>query len=118
MAKLLDELRYDARFIQSHKLQPAWYKILKFIILLGAFIAYWWLWGLIRAIIFMLTFFILSLCVHLVYRVGTHKFRESWLDFKIVEVEGNLQAKSIGFLYYVVILINALIAVLVSHWLG
>ena len=117
MPKIIDEIKDDLGFIRSHTLQPAWYKVLKIFILLGILIAYWLLWGLPKTLVFLLSFLLLSLLLHLAYRAGTNKFQKSWLDFKVVEENGKPRAKSIGAFYYTAILINAVIAALVSHWL-
>jgi hypothetical protein len=117
MPKIIDEIKDDIGFIRSHTLQPAWYKVLKIFILLGILIAYWLLWGLPKTLLFLFAFLLLSLLLHLVYRAGTNKFQKSWLDFKVVEENGKPRAKSIGAFYYTAILINAVIAALVSHWL-
>jgi hypothetical protein len=117
MAKLLHEVKNDISFVRSHTLQPTWYKALKIFILLGVLVAYWWLWGLSKTAVFLLGFLLLSLLLHLAYRSGTHKFQKSWLDFKVIEEDGMPRAKSIGIFYYAAILINALIAALLSHWL-
>jgi len=117
MAKIFEEIKADTRFIRSHTLQPAWYKFLKIFILLGVLAAYWWFWGLTRMLVFLLGFLLFSLLLHLAYRAGTHKFQESWLDFKVIKVNGRSKAKSIGIFYYVAIVVNAVIAALISFWL-
>jgi hypothetical protein len=117
MPKIINEIKDDITFIQSHTLQPAWYKVLKIFILLSVLVVYWFLWGLPKTLVFLLGFLLLSLLLHLAYRTGTHKFQKSWLDFKVVEEDGKIRAKSIGAFYYAAILINTVIAALLSHWL-
>jgi hypothetical protein len=118
MAKLVKEIQYDVNFVRTHTLQPAWYKYLKIFILVGVLGAYWWFWGLTKTLIFLLVFLILSFLLHMIYRIRTHKFQQSWMDFKVVEVDGKPRAKSIGLFYYAAILVNAVIALVVSHGLG
>jgi hypothetical protein len=118
MAKLLREVKNDVAFVRSHTLQPAWYKYLKIFILLGVLAIYWRLWGMPKTVVFLLSFLMLSLLLHLTYRAGTHKFQKSWLDFKVVEEDGKPRAKSIGIFYYAAILINVIIAALLSQWLA
>lgn len=117
MGKVIDEIKVDAQFIRSHTLQPGWYKLMKIFILLGVLAFIWWMWGLPRMLVFLLGFVTLSLFLHLAYRAGTHKFQKSWLDFKVVYEEGKPRAKSIGAFYYAAILVNAVIAALISYWL-
>jgi len=117
VTKLAKEIKDDANFIRTHTLQPAWYKYLKGFILLGWLMVYWWWWGLTKMLVFLLGFLLLSLLLHLAYHTGTHKFQQSWLDFKVVKEAGKPRAKSIGIYYYVAILVNAVLAALISHWL-
>ena len=116
MQKIVNEVKDDVGFIRTHTLQPTWYKVLKIFILLCVLVAYWLLWGFPRTLLFLFAFLLLSLLLHLAYRIGTNKFRKSWLDFQVVEEEGRLRAKRIGVFYYTAILINAVIAALVSQW--
>jgi Ca2+-dependent lipid-binding protein len=111
MSKLLDELKYDLDFIGSHTLQPGWYKILKVFILLGVIAAYWILFGFIRTIVFLSIFLFLSLAVHFLYRIKTKKYTQSWLDFVVVEGK----TRRIGRYYYAMIIINMILAVLISQ---
>ena len=115
--KLLEEIKYDLHFIRSHSLQPKWYKFLKVFILVGFLVAYWYLFGAIKTIVFFAIFILLSLFVHLLYRAKTNKFKRSWLDFVVVEEEHVIKAKSIGKFYYTAILLNASIAVFISQLL-
>ena len=111
MSKLLEEIKHDLRFINSHTLQPRWYKVLKIFILAG----YWYFFGLTRMIIFLIVFLFLSFLVHMVYRTGTRKFTQSWLDFVVVEENNEIKAKSIGRFYYASIVFDAGIAVFISQ---
>lgn len=115
MSKLLQEIKGDLRFIKSHSLQPQWYKIFKIFILVGFLAGYYALFGVMKTVIFFVVFTFLMLLVHLVYRMKTSKFQESWLDFIVVEDEGGIKAKSIGKFYYAAIILNALSSVFISQ---
>ena len=115
MTRLLDEIKVDLDFIRSHSLQPKWYKVLKVFILLGFLVGYYSLFGILKSVVFFATFLSLSLLVHLLYRAKTLKFKQSWLDFVVVEEDGEIKAKSIGKFYYLAIIINAIISVVISQ---
>ena len=118
MPKLLEELLYDLRFVRSHRLQLGWYKLLKIFILLGFLIGYWYLYGWLKTALFLAVFMFLSLVVHVLYRFKTNKYTQSWLDFVVVEEDNKNQAKSIGIFYYAAIVLNAMIAFLISQLIG
>ncbi len=118
MARLLKEIKDDANFIKSHALQPRWYKKLKAFILLGFFIGHYYLFGVKKTIIFFTLFFLLSFLVHMLYRIKTDTWKSSWLDFVVVEENGEIKAKSIGKFYYAAIIINTFISFLVSQLFG
>lgn len=115
MSKWWDEIRLDLEFIRSHELQPGWYKILKSLILLGILTAHYLFFGPSRTLMFFGVFLLLMGLVHWKYRRGTHKWRRSWLDFVVVQEDNQVKAKSIGRYYYAFILINAIIAALLSR---
>jgi Ca2+-dependent lipid-binding protein len=114
MKNFLDGIAYDVKFVQGHKLQPAWYKVLKIFILLGVICAFVWLFGWQRAVVFVVIFFLLSLIVHMTYRINTRKFTRNWLDFVIVEDKEKNLKQGIGVVYYAWVILNAVIAFLVS----
>ena len=115
MMKLLNEIKDDVSFIKSHTMQPKWYKILKIFILLGFLAGYWYLFGTIKTGIFFAVFMVLSLLVHVVYRVKTNKWKRNWLDFVVVEEAGEIKAKSIGKFYYSAVVINAVLSLVISQ---
>ena len=115
MMKVLEEIRYDLRFIKSHTVQPKWYKVLKVFILVGFLTAYWYWFGLLKTVIFLAVFFFLSFLLHMLYRLKTHKYTQSWLDFVVVEENNEIKAKSIGKFYYSAIVFNAIISFLISQ---
>jgi len=117
MKKILNEIVYDAKFIKGHTLQPQWYKILKVFLLLGLIIGYYLVFGGIRTLVFICCFIGLSLVVHMAYRIKTNKFTQSWLDFKVSDNNGQLEYQRIGIYYYLVIIINGGLAILVSQLL-
>ncbi|MFN2298772.1 MAG: hypothetical protein ACK2UB_07980 [Anaerolineales bacterium] len=118
MSKLFKEIAYDAKFLQSHKLQPAWWKVVKVFILLGIIIGFVWLFGWLRALVFAVVFMLLMLIVHMTYRIKTEKFTRNWADFIVVADESKGEKQSIGLMYYSLILLNAVIAYLLSRAVG
>lgn len=114
MGKLLKEIKHDAEFIKGHQLQPQWYKILKVFLLLGLIIGSYLVFGPLKMLVFFGCFFSLSLLVHMVYRINTKKFSQSWLDFEVVEEDGISQPRRIGKYYYLAVLTNALISFAIS----
>lgn len=117
MKKYKDEAIYDAKFIKGHTLQPAWFKVLKVFILIAVIGGYVFFWGWVKAVVFIAVFFLLSLVVHFTYRIKTKKYTQSWLDFKVKEVDGKLVYERIGIYYYCAIIVNAAIAFAVSQML-
>jgi hypothetical protein len=101
MKDLLDGISYDVKFVKGHKLQPAWYKILKIFILLAVICALVWFFGWKRAVVFIAIFFLLSLIVHMTYRIVEDK-------------EKNIR-QGIGALYYGWVILNAAIAFVISQ---
>jgi len=113
--KLINEIKYDLNFIRTHTLQPQWYKVFKVFMILAFIIGYYFVLGLLKTIIFFTLFFVLSFIVHMVYRVKTNRFSRSWLDFVIVEEENQIRAESIGRFYYMAIILNIIISLLISQ---
>ena len=107
MTRLIQGIKKDLRFVRSHTLQPAWYKLLKVFILLGFLLGYWYFFGLKRTALFLAAFLLLSLLLHLLYRWKTHEWKRSWLDFVVVEQVGEMKPRSIGIFYYSAIVLNA-----------
>ena len=114
---MLNEIVYDAKFIKGHTLQPQWYKILKVFLLVGFLVGFFFLFGGKKTLLFCGIFFSLSLIVHMVYRIKTNKFTQSWLDFKVSDNNGQLEYQRIGIYYYLAIIINGGLAILVSQLL-
>ncbi len=79
--KILNVIKYDAKFIKSHTLQPQWYKIVKVFLLLGLILGYYMIFGGLKTLLFFGCFFGLGVVLHIVYRIKTNKFTQSWLDF-------------------------------------
>ncbi len=115
MSKLFDELREDLNFIKSHSLQPKWYKILKVFILLGFLAGYYFLFSFKTTLLFIAMFLFLSAIVHFIYRAKTKKWKQSWLDFVVVEENHEIKAKSIGKFYYSAIMINTILSLVISQ---
>ncbi len=118
MGGLLDEVKVDLKFMGSHTLQPKWYKVLKVFLLAGVVVGYGLLFGLTKTVIFLAVFCLLSLTVHMLYRVKTDTWKRSWLDFIVVEENGGPRPAKIGAYYYSAVVLDALIAVVVSQALG
>jgi len=57
MKRILNEIGYDAKFIQGHTLQPHWYKILKVFLLTGLIVGYYLIFGEIKTVVFFGCFF-------------------------------------------------------------
>jgi hypothetical protein len=118
MKKVTNELKVDLNFLKSHTLQPKWYKVFKVFLLLG-FLAGYYLWfGWMKTVVFFGVFVLLSSLVHLVYRAKTKKYTQSWLDFVVVEKEGQITQERIGIYYYSVVIINAILSVVISQVVG
>ena len=115
MKKLADETKYDLNFLKSHTLQPQWFKILKVFILLGVLVGYYLLFGWPATLLFFVTFFSLMLMVHFAYRIKTHKYTTSWLDFVVIQEGEKLKTKRIGKYYYSAVIMSTIIAFLVSQ---
>jgi hypothetical protein len=115
MTKLIDEIKYDLSYLKSHELQPKWFKVLKVFILLGVLVGYYSLFGLTATILFIVTFFILMLIVHFDYRIKTNKYTTSWLDFVVIEEGGEQKTKRIGKYYYLTVIVNVIIALIISQ---
>jgi hypothetical protein len=117
MREFLKEIKYDAGFIRDHELQPRWYKILKVFLLIGLLGGYYLFFGAGSTLIFCIVFFGLSLLLHMIYRVRTEKYTRSWLDFKVELVDGELRYQRIGVYYYLAVLHNLALAVILSQTL-
>lgn len=115
MTKILREIKDDLSFIRSHSLQPQWYKVLKVFIIVGFLAGYDYFFGFMKTAVFFAIFLVLSLLVHLTYRAKTNKWKQSWLDFAVVESDDGIRAKSIGKFYYSIIVLNTLFAIMISQ---
>jgi hypothetical protein len=115
MVKLVDEIKYDLSYLKSHTLQPKWFKMAKVLILLGFLTGYTVLSGLARAALFFAVFIVLSLVVHLVYRVKTEKWKQSWLDFVVIEENGEVKTKRVGKFHYSAVIFNFVLSLAVSQ---
>lgn len=118
MSKVIDEIKDDVDFIKSHTLQPQWYKVFKVFMILGFLLGYYFLFGWLKTVLFFASFFTLAFVVHIVYRVKTEKWTRSWLDFEVIEVDGEVKADRIGKFYYTAIAINVLISLVTSQVFG
>ena len=94
------EINYDLNFIKNHTLQPRWWKIVKIFLLCGMIAAVYFIFGAVRTCIWLSTVIILSLIVHIIYRIKTNAFTKTWMDFKVKDFNGKLVYGRIGLLYY------------------
>jgi hypothetical protein len=118
MAKLLNEIKHDLSFIKSHTLQPQWYKLLKVFIVLGFMAGYSFMFGALKTLLFFIVFFSLALLVHFTYRIKTNRWTQSWLDFVVIEENGEIRADRIGIFYYLAIILNAGLSLIISQLAG
>jgi uncharacterized membrane protein HdeD (DUF308 family) len=116
MKNIWEGIISDAKYIRDHELQPKWYKIFKtFLVLVGAY-AFFQVFGGRKTLVFLGCFFTLGLVLHLVYRINTRQFTQTWLDFVIEDVDGELKTKPIGIYYYLAILVNLILSFLASYY--
>ena len=118
MGKIIHEIKDDLAFLRSHTLQPQWFKIFKVFLVLGIFTGYYFLFGLSKTVLFVVTFLMLMLVVHFIYRAKTRKYTTNWLDFSVQEEGQETKPKRIGKYYYPIIVVNAIMALIVSQVLG
>jgi hypothetical protein len=107
---IIKEIQKDILFIKNHTLQPSWFKITKVFVLLGIVISLFLVLGFTKTIIWFSIFLLLGLIVHLIYRIKTHNYTKSWMDFEVKEVEGKRIYGRIGFLYYSLVIIMILLS--------
>jgi len=117
MKKFLEEIKFDAKFIKGHTLQPKWYKILKVFFMLGFLAGFFFLFGGKKTLLFCGLFLSLSLIVHMVYRTNTKKYTQSWLDFKVTDNDGQMEYQRIGIYYYLAVALNGIVSFVISQLL-
>jgi hypothetical protein len=110
----LKDLKKDIEFIKGHRLQPAWFKIMKIFVLAGIITVYVLLLGPLKTIVWLIVFLGLAAIVHFSYRAGTRVFTRSWLDFQVVEKKTGREFKRIGPYYYIFVLTSFAIATVVA----
>jgi hypothetical protein len=115
LRKLIDGVQYDVDFIKGHTLQPTWYKVFKIFLVLGILALYWLFFGWTKTILFLVIFVILSLGIHMTYRIKTNRFTRTWLDFKVYADYEGVKYRRIGGYYYIAVLLSAIIAFGVSQ---
>lgn len=116
--RLLEGIKYDLRFIGTHTVQPQWYKVLKSFLLVGFLVGSFLWFGWKATVTFFARFFFLCFLVHMLYRVKTEHFTRTWLDFVVVEENGQPWPKSFGKFYYSAVAFNALLSLLISRALS
>ncbi|MBN2352676.1 MAG: hypothetical protein JXD23_08930 [Spirochaetales bacterium] len=110
----LRDLKKDVQFIKGHTLQPAWFKVVKIVFLIGIVVASLFIFGVVRTAVWVLVFLSLALIVHFVYRAKTKVFTKSWLDFKVVEKNGKPEYKRIGAFYYSFVIASFAAAIVIA----
>ncbi len=107
---IIKEIKKDIDFLRKHTLQPVWWKIVKVFILFAAILTIWKIFGILEAIIWFSIIIILGLIVHFTYRIKTHTYKKSWLDFKVKEIDSTLTYERIGLLYYSLVILIFILA--------
>ena len=107
------EIKKDIEFLKKHTLQPKWWKITKVFVLLGSLVLIYFIFGIIKTIIWISIIIVLATIVHFTYRIKTHTYTKSWMDFKVKEVEGRRTFERIGLFYYSLVVFIFLIATVV-----
>jgi hypothetical protein len=102
---ILKEINYDLKFIKNHTLQPRWWKIFKIFLLCGLIVAIYFVFGILKTLVWLSTIIILSSIVHIIYRIKTSAFTKTWMDFKVKESNGKLVYGLIGWLYYSLVIV-------------
>ena len=115
MSRLLEEVKIDLNFIKGHTLQPQWFTVLKVFILLGVCVGYYLLFGLAKTVAFFGIFFFLMLLVHMIYRVKTNTWQQSWLDFVVEQHNGETKPTRIGKFYYSAGILGAILSFVISQ---
>jgi hypothetical protein len=109
-AMIKEAIKTDINFISRHTLQPKWWKIAKVFILAAVLVALYLILGAVKTAVWLAIVILLSLIVHFTYRIKTHTYTKSWIDFSVKEVEGKLVYERIGLLYYSLVAAILLIA--------
>jgi hypothetical protein len=115
LARLVDAVKMDINFVRGHTLQPKWYKVLKVFLLLGFVVGYYLLFGPATTLVFFGVFFALCLVIHMTYRVKTHVWTQTWLDFVVIQEGNETRMGRIGKYYYSAVAVSALIALVASQ---
>jgi hypothetical protein len=68
-----------------------------------------------KTLLFFAVFIFSSFIVHLVYRAKTNKWKQSWLDFVVVEENGEMKTKRIGKFYYSAVAFNSILSLVISQ---
>jgi hypothetical protein len=97
---LIEDIKIDIQFLKGHTLQPTWWKIVKVFVLVGGFVIVYSIFGVSKTIIWISLILVFGGIVHLTYRIKTHTYTKSWMDFKVNEVEGKRTYGRIGLFYY------------------
>jgi len=57
---------------------------------LGSLIIIFYISGILKTMIWFSIILIIGATIHFIYRIKTHTYTKSWMDFKVIEKEGKL----------------------------
>ena len=107
---IIKEIKNDISFLKKHTLQPVWWKITKIFVLSGSLIIIYFIFGILKTIIWFSIVLIFAVIIHFIYTIKTNSYTKSWMDFKVIEKEGKLTYGRIGYFYYTLVVTMFLIA--------
>jgi hypothetical protein len=107
------EIKKDIEFLIKHTLQPKWWKKAKVFLLLASLILIYFIFGIIKAIIWISVILVCATILHFTYRIKTDTYTKSWMDFKVKEIEGKQTYERIGLFYYSLVILIFLTATVV-----
>lgn len=118
MSKVIREIVDDLSFIRSHPLEPHRSMVFKIFMIPGFLAGFCFLFGMIKTILFLITFLILKLG-------GSHGLSGESQDVEaqlarsvLPEEDGEPKATGIGKFCYTVVVVNLLISPAINRLLG
>lgn len=115
MKNVLKEVAFDANYIKNHNLQPKWWKYGKIVFILAGLAAYGYIFGGQKTTVLVVVLLGLATGLHMLYRINTKKFTQSWLDFRVRKENGRLITEPIGKCYYMAVIIIIAISIVISQ---
>lgn len=107
---LIEGIKTDIEFLREHTLQPRWFKRAKVLILLVSILLVYFIFGFYKTVVWISIFLVFGVIVHLTYRINTHAYTRSWMDFEVGEVDGKRTYGRLGLFYYSFVVLIFLIA--------